>query len=254
MSAYVPPHESLGHGPHPVVALHGWFGDHRAYEAVRPHLDGSAFTYAFMDYRGYGRAIDQAGEFTMAEIADDVLALADALGWDEFSLVGHSMGGMAVQRVLAEAPDRVRKLVGINPVPASGVPFDEQGWALFSGAPDDPGNRRAIIDFTTGNRLTGTWLDRMVAFSQERSTVEAFRAYLQEWTNNDFHDRIQGAALPVKVIVGEHDPALNADVMRQTWLEWYPNAELEELANAGHYPMDETPIALATSIERFLRT
>jgi pimeloyl-ACP methyl ester carboxylesterase len=40
--------------------------------------------------------------------------------------------------------------------------------------------------------------------------------------------------------------------MRQTWLTYFPGAGLEVLANAGHYPMFETPVALATSIERFL--
>jgi pimeloyl-ACP methyl ester carboxylesterase len=57
----------------------------------------------------------------------------------------------------------------------------------------------------------------------------------------------------VKVIVGEHDGALTPDVMKATYMAYYPNAELEVMGNAGHYPMDETPIALATSIEAFLR-
>jgi len=57
----------------------------------------------------------------------------------------------------------------------------------------------------------------------------------------------------VKVIVGEHDPALNAAVMQATFLEHYPACELEVMANAGQYPMHETPVALATSIENFLR-
>jgi pimeloyl-ACP methyl ester carboxylesterase len=41
-------------------------------------------------------------------------------------------------------------------------------------------------------------------------------------------------------------------VMKQTWLVFFPGAELAVLSNAGHYPMFETPVALATSIEEFL--
>lgn len=59
--------------------------------------------------------------------------------------------------------------------------------------------------------------------------------------------------MPIKVIAGANDPALSAEVMKATYLAWYPNAELEVMANAGHYPMNETPVALATSIESFLR-
>ena len=54
------------------------------------------------------------------------------------------------------------------------------------------------------------------------------------------------------MIVGENDPALSADVMEQTWLVCYPEAEMTILANAGHYPMFESPVSLATSIEEFL--
>jgi len=55
------------------------------------------------------------------------------------------------------------------------------------------------------------------------------------------------------VIVGEHDPALTPTMMQMTFLSTYPDCELEVMANAGHYPMHETPVALATSIENFLR-
>lgn len=245
-------HMTVGSGPHHVIALHGWFGSARGWGALPDHLDRSAYTYAFMDLRGYGTRKDVAGDFTMEEAAADAIALADELGWDRFSLVGHSMGGTAIQRVLLRAPARVRRLVGVTPVSATGVPFDEDGWALFSGAARSRENRAAIIDFTTGGGLTRTFIDQMVQHSLDNSAVEAFGAYLESWARTDFSGQVKGNNAAVRVIVGENDQALPAQVMEQTWLALYPNADMEVLRGAGHYPMFETPVALATAIEEFL--
>src|SRR5690606_29151668 len=46
-----------------------------------------------------------------AVFAQDLLALADQLGWARFSLVGHSMGGMIAQEMALRAPDRIERLV-----------------------------------------------------------------------------------------------------------------------------------------------
>ncbi len=235
-----------------MICLHGWFGSARGWGPFVDSLDKSAFTYAFTDYRGYGARNGEKGEFTIKEIANDTLALADELGWKSFSLVGHSMGGMAIQRLLADAPRRVEKLVGINPVPASGVPFDDAGWGFFSSAAESAESRYGIIDLTTGKRLTKTWVNAMVEHSLANSTKEAFAAYLVAWAKTDFAAAIQGNEKPFLVIAGEHDPALGADTQKATIMKSYPNAKLEIFANAGHYPMFETPVALATSIERFI--
>jgi len=246
-------YKTLGGGEHNVLMLHGWFGDETSFAPMQDALSLGEFTYAAMAYRGYGASRQQRGEYSMAEIAADALDLVDALEWDSFSLVGHSMGGMAAQRVLADAPRRVRKIVAIAPVPASGVPFDPDTWMLFDGAAKSLDNRRAIIDFSTGGRLSRSWIDRIARHSAEGATIEAFAAYLQSWAKTDFSAAIKGNSVPIKVIVGEHDRALTAEIMRATYLASYPNAELEVMANAGHYPMNETPVALATSIEAFLR-
>ncbi len=247
------PHDLVGCGDHRVVYLHGWLGDRTSFDPIRPHLDTERFSHLFVDHRGYGQARTATGEFTVSEAATDVLATISALGWQDFSLVGHSMGGMVAQHVLVSAPQRVRALVGISPVPASGVPFDEQGWNLFAGAARSPDNRRAIIDMTTGNRLPSAWLDAMVRRSEERIDPAAFRTYLDSWSQTDIHQSVQGIETPVLVLAGAHDPALSSDVMKQTWLHWYPNGELEVLADAGHYAPDETPLGLVARIEGFLR-
>ena len=243
----------LGSGEHRVLALHGWFGSARGWGSLPEYIDGSAYTWAFPDLRGYGSRKDDKGSYTGEEVALDALAAADGLGWDRFSVVGHSMGGKFAHQVLLHAPERVRALIGVNPVPAAAMPMDEQGTALFEGAAGNLGNRAAIIDFTTGSKLTKTFIDQVVRHSAENSTTEAFAAYLDAWARTDFSGDVKpDGATPVKLIVGETDAAISADVMRQTWMTYFPHADLEVLANAGHYPMFETPVALATSIETFL--
>ena len=245
-------YERFGHGPARVMVLHGWFGDQTMLAPMQDALDAATFTYVCPSYRGYGGSRDLDGVYDMAEIAADVLALADHLGWSRFSLIGHSMGGMAVQRILADAPERIEKIIALTPVPAAGVPMDKDGEALFTGAVTNPDNRYAIIDFTTGNRLPPTWIRASVAYSLKTAREKAFGDYLKAWTKTDFHQEIIGNKIPLKVIIGANDPALNEAVMQATFMQWYPNASLEIMLNAGHYPMNETPLALAASIEAFL--
>ncbi|HEX2704216.1 MAG TPA: alpha/beta hydrolase [Candidatus Lustribacter sp.] len=247
-------HRTVGSGPHTVLCLPGWFGSSTGWGSFPSYVDGEAFTYVFVDYRGYGARRDEAGDYTLEEIAADVLALADELGVERFSLIGHSMGGSAVQRVLSKAPERVVKMVGIAPVGASPMPFDEAGHALFYGAAESRDNRYGIIDFTTGNRNTSVWVNQVVEHSLAGSTVDSFAGHLVAWATADFQDEVMGMALPVLAVVGEHDPALGEATIRATWVPTYPNCEVAVMANAGHYPMDETPVQLATVIERFLTT
>jgi pimeloyl-ACP methyl ester carboxylesterase len=236
-----------------VLAVHGWFGSARGWGSLPDFLDRSTYTYAFMDLRGYGARQEVAGEFTMEEAAADAITLAGELGWDRFSVIGHSMGAKVAHQMLLQAPDRLDKLVGLNPVPPGAVPMDEQGWELFSGAAANAGNRAAIIDFTTGSKLTATFINHVVRHSLENSNQAAFAAYLHAWAKTDFSGKVQpDTSTPVKVIVGVNDPALSADVMEKTWLVCFPEAEMTILPDAGHYPMFESPVSLATSIEEFL--
>lgn len=241
-----------GHGPERVIVMHGWLGDHKIFSPMFPVLDKDRFTYAFVDYRGYGQSRGMSGDYTMQELARDALHLADSLRWWEFHLVGHSMGGMAIQRIMRDAPDRVRSAVAITAVPACGSSMDENGRALFTRAIESDEARRAIINATTGSRLSDVWLDLMVAQCRANTTVEAFAGYLQAFTTTDFSEDIKGNTTPLLVLAGEHDAALTEQVMQRTFMAWYPRARLKLLSNAGHYPMQEVPVHLVSVIEAFL--
>ncbi|MFJ9431619.1 alpha/beta fold hydrolase [Streptomyces sp. NPDC101490] len=252
MTGQVLPYDVHGTGPRRALVLHNWFGDRTSFAPLRARLDGDAGTYAFVDCRGYGEARDRTGAFTMEEVAADALAVADDLGWDDFSVIGHSMGGKAAQLMLLDAPARVRSIIGISPVSAAGFPLDDETWELFAGAAGEPAKRRAIIDNTTGGRRDPAWLDALVERSVSRSSATAFRAYLDSWSRVDFHERVRDNPTPVLLVVGAHDPALGRQAMESTWLRWYPEARLEVLADAGHYAPEETPGPLAEAVEAFL--
>jgi pimeloyl-ACP methyl ester carboxylesterase len=245
-------HKLVGSGAESVIVMPGWFGDHTVFAPMLPYLDGKRFSYAFVDYRGYGSSRDIAGEHTMAELAADAIALADHHGWKRFHAVGHSMGGKAIARIIAEAKGRMKSGVALTPVSAAGMPLEGDMKALFEGAIDSDEKRRFILDFSTGNRLSGAWLDWMVKRSRETTTRDAYAGYLHAFTAGSFVEHVQGDPTPVLVAVGEFDQALTAEVMRQTWLAFHPKAELVTLPNAGHYPMLETPVYLATVMERFM--
>ena len=245
-------HKLMGEGASRVLVLHGWLGDQRIFEPMFDSLNLESFTYAFMDYRGYGCSKDLTGAYTMDEVAGDAFALAAKLGWDWFYVVGHCMGGMVAQHMMADDPERVRAAVVIAPVPACGMRFDEDTWAFFQGAVDNPLNRSGIVDYSTGKRLSPTWLDAMAARSVACSTREAFAGYLEAWMKTDFSARMQGMAQRMKVLVGEYDPAMTPKLMNETILAWNHRAEMDVLPNCGHYPMLETPVYLATVMERAL--
>ena len=126
--------EIVGSGPIRVLAAHGWTTDSRVFAPWIPYLDTKRFTVAFVEARGYGAARSVAGAHSIPEYGEDLLRVAADLGWDEFSLVGHSMGGMAIQYALALAPRQVKSLVGVTPVPASGSPMPDEVIALFRAA------------------------------------------------------------------------------------------------------------------------
>jgi pimeloyl-ACP methyl ester carboxylesterase len=69
------------------------------------------FRVVSVDHRGHGRGIRPALPFRLRDCADDVVALADVLGIDEFVAVGYSMGGPIALQARRRHPSRVSGLV-----------------------------------------------------------------------------------------------------------------------------------------------
>lgn len=100
-------YRGAGSGP-PLLLLHGWGGSSRYWAPAIAGLSGR-FSAVAPDLPGFG-ATEPGGRADLPGLAHAALAVADALGWESFDLIGHSLGA-AVSLVLAAAqPGRVRRL------------------------------------------------------------------------------------------------------------------------------------------------
>lgn len=93
----------------PVILVMGFALPGRGWRFVRPDLAKDRRVLTF-DNRGAGESDKPSGRYSMAGLANDVLALADHHGFGRFHLVGVSMGGMIAQHVALRARDRLASL------------------------------------------------------------------------------------------------------------------------------------------------
>lgn len=242
----------IGNGPEPVIVLHGWFSDHTVYAPLYPWLDTRGFSFAFVDAPGYGGSRGVELPPSIEGMGRAALSVADHLGWREFCVAGHSMGGKAAQWLCTYAEDRVTRAVGITPVPAAPTPFDDEGRALFESAAHDGAARGAILEMTTGARLGPLWLERMIRNSFEACDEATFAAYFADWADGDFSRALNGCETPFLGLAGLHDGAITPESLSATIGEWFDHCAIEPIEGAGHYPMLETPAWLATRVQAFL--
>ncbi|MDX2244349.1 MAG: alpha/beta hydrolase [Leptolyngbyaceae cyanobacterium bins.302] len=253
MSTSTLAHATIGTGAEKVMVMGGWMGDRTVFQPIHSWLDRETFAYCFVDPRGYGESRDIPGQHTLAEVTSDVMALADALGWQRFHYIGHSMMGKVAQYISAKYPDRIKSEIGVTPVPASKSPLDSNAQQLFSTAWEVPANRGIICRVTTGNRHTKVWEEFMIQESLRTTTPEAYRDYFYMWSAEDVMAEVQGCAVPFLAITGEHDAGVPTEAVQNTILKWFPHAELHIMSNAGHYPMQETPLQFVTVCEAFMK-
>jgi len=241
-----------GYGPIRVLFIHGWLSDLGVYDLIAPMFDEAQFTCAFMDFRGYGKSRGLSGDYSINEIAKDALELADTLGWDNFQIVGHSMGGMVLQKMAVLSPGRLSQGIAVAPVPASGFTIDEDTRNFFQSAADSDEALTEIFNILTGKRHSKAFLSGLTARARSSTATQPFLGYLKAWTETDFASEVNSLDVPVLVISGAKDGALGPEVMQDTYLKQLPNARMETIEAAGHYPMLETPVELFTLLEKAL--
>jgi pimeloyl-ACP methyl ester carboxylesterase len=98
----------------PVLALHGWLDNAASWIPLFEHLQG--IELVALDLPGHGTSphLPKGAEYSLAGTVHTVLDAADALGWERFALLGHSMGAAIGSIVAAAAPERITRFLAIE--------------------------------------------------------------------------------------------------------------------------------------------
>ena len=148
-----------GEGP-PLLLVHGWPENWYAWRMVMPTL-ARDFEVIAVDQRGIGLSDKPQDGYDTGTLADDLVALMDALGHERFALVGHDTGYFIGYALAADHPDRVDRLALAEVPGPPGVsltahvrPGADQQPALAH--PFQPGQRRTDRDSSSGDGRTSS--------------------------------------------------------------------------------------------------
>src|SRR3954469_7963215 len=239
-----------GHGSTPVLALHGWIGSRRSFAALLPLLAGRARVFA-VDLRGHGDADKPPSGYDLSGLAEDVVAVLDALGISRAILVGASSGGYVAQQVAVSRPERVAGLV------LAGAPAALRGRPPFAAELDrlsdplDPAWVRTFVaGFTDLDRLPSWYVDVMVEDAL-RVPARIWLASLTGLVSSPPPTDLGGIAAPTLVVSGGRDRLLGQE-QTDALVAAIPGAEWIDYPDTGHLVLEEQPEQLAGDIAYFL--
>lgn len=245
-----------GRGPRTLVFLHGIGGDHRAFDAELERFSREARVIAW-DMPGYGQS-PPLEPMTFAGLADALTLLLDACGVESAVVVGHSMGGMVAQELVAGSPRRVSALVLYATSPCFGGV--DGGWQRRFLAerltPIDEGRTPAdiapaVVGGLVGEEPDPRGVERAVACMSAISAA-TYRAALRCLVTFDRRESLARIRCPTLALAGERDRAVSPAVV-EPMARAIPGAAYRLLPHVGHLANLERPELFAAALADFLR-
>jgi 2-hydroxymuconate-semialdehyde hydrolase len=250
-----------GHGPEPVVLIHGSGPGVTAYanwRLVLPVLSQDRTVYAY-DQKGFGYTeVDPANEYGLTLWLDHLIGFLDALGLNRVSLVGNSMGASVALAAAVRYPERVHKLVLMG---ATGVRFSlTPGLDAVWGYTASEANMRRLIELFT---FDAGWATDELVQLRYRATTRAgvsdtfarmFPAPRQRGIDDlaRYEDQYASIRQPTLLVHGLNDQVIPVSTSHHL-LELLPAAELHVFAGCGHWAQIEKATRFNALVADFLR-
>jgi pimeloyl-ACP methyl ester carboxylesterase len=258
-------------GQHPVLASHGWLDNAGSFELLAPHLP--ACEIVALDLAGHGfsdfRSPDSA--YNLWQDVGDLLDVANELGWQRCTLLGHSRGAGISLLFAATFPERVDKLILLE----GGVPLTAEASEAPAGLAEALREARALRGKTGrvfSQRATAI-AERAAGFSKvtpAAAEVLARRSLREVPGGYQWHadQRLKGQSelrltaeharafarsvtAPVLLLLATESPFADRPLYREL-PSLLPTVEVDRVVGGHHCHLEGSERAIAERIARFL--
>ncbi len=240
----------VGDGPHTLLLLHGWMATSAIWDDLVAHLDLKGRRLLLPDLRGCGgsSAPDDVAGYSLDRFTADNVAILDAFGVDSAVVVGNSMGGQLALVLAAMHPARVSGVLGLCPVPTTGIPLPDDARGLFSSSGGDRGKQNTILGLASPT-MTDAVKHRLL---DDAGGIDpaAIAAVFAAWSAGVDVDL--GRITAPTLVIGTDDPFLPAAFLNGAIVVQVPQARFAYLPGPGHYPQVERPAETAAVVNAFL--
>jgi pimeloyl-ACP methyl ester carboxylesterase len=258
-------------GERPVLASHGWLDNAGSFDLLAPKLSGC--NLVALDLAGHGNSDNRSQDsaYNIWQDVGDLADVADELGWQRCTLIGHSRGGAISMLFAATFPERVDKLILLE----GGLPITAEADEAPTGLAQALRETRALRG-KTGRVFT----DRAVAIAERASGFSKVtpaaaeilaRRSLREvpggfqWhadqrlkaqselrlTPDQARAFARAITAPVLLLFAEKSPFAERPLYREM-PQWFANIEVERVAGGHHFHLEGSEAEIAARIRRFL--
>jgi pimeloyl-ACP methyl ester carboxylesterase len=247
-----------GEGP-PVLMLHGWPQHWFLWRDVIPVVAPHARVIA-PDFRGFGWSEVPKGGYDKSQLKRDMLAVLDELGVEDFVVAGHDWGGYVGFLLAMEHPERVNGFLALNVLPPW-QPRDRKvaldAWRfLYQPVLSMPGVGgwvgRALGPRDIPEDAREAFVSRLGG-ERARATERLYRTFLLRELPGVLRGRYSAADLrvPTRLVFGQRDVVITTRAVEDAAAQ-SSSIELELVADATHFVVDEKPELVADRLLRLL--
>lgn len=250
-------YEQHGHGDD-LILIGGLTSDHHVWNSTLREFS-KHFRVTIFDNRGAGQSDAPDYPYTMKMMADDTIALMNALKISRAHMVGHSMGGGIAQQIALIAPEKINKLVLVcsrsKSSALANIVFSTREKLIEKNVGDEL-IAQYMMPFLFGDELLSNSLlvKGFIQWSAKNPFPQSelgYRHQLHASSTRDFSEELHNISMPTLIIAGEEDILMrpkNAEITAKS----VKNGTFVVIKNCAHMPHVEKSKEFIETVLTFL--